>query len=474
MRLLGHNPHKDPAEIYHKHLQGPSPSNPGEKHILPTTYQDGRLVTKGISSEGESGRAGFHFKHFLQITIWSGNIFSAWLNIFWLFVPAAIALHWAAKDAHVAIFAVNYVAMIGPANTLGFAGQEFAKKLPRVFGILAETTLGSVVEIVLFVTLVVKALTSPTYVSVLQAAILGSIMTNLLLCLGCCFVVGHLKNRNENAQRFSPVISETGSGIMLVAGFALMIPSAFYATLVSRTNSNTDARSSSYTSDMLQHDVLGISHGTSIILIVAFIIYMVYSAFSAHTIFDAALGADQEKDRDKDRDQLRKKYTMLEAVIVIVICIALVAIIAVFLVEQIHYIVEYRHVPDAFLGFILVPLVEKLAEHVAAIDEAYDNQMNFALYHCIGPSIQTALFNAPLVVIIGWILGVNMDLNFEIFMIAILILSILVVSSFLRDGESTYLEGSLLIVVYAIIALTTWYYPNPTEATSKNGTQSGA
>lgn len=71
---------------------------------------------------------------------------------------------------------------------------------------------------------------------------------------------------------------------------------------------------------------------------------------------------------------------------------------------------------------------------------------NFALFHCIGPSIQTALFNAPLVVIVGWALGKDMDLNFEIFMIVLLVLSIVVVGNFLRDGESNYLEGSLLVV----------------------------
>lgn len=71
---------------------------------------------------------------------------------------------------------------------------------------------------------------------------------------------------------------------------------------------------------------------------------------------------------------------------------------------------------------------------------------NFALYHCLGPSIQTALFNAPLVVIVGWIFNKPMDLNFEIFMIALLVLSILVIGNFLRDGESNYLEGALLVV----------------------------
>jgi Ca2+:H+ antiporter len=77
---------------------------------------------------------------------------------------------------------------------------------------------------------------------------------------------------------------------------------------------------------------------------------------------------------------------------------------------------------------------------------AVDGMINVALYHCLGPSIQTALFNAPLVVIVAWIMGKPLDLNFEIFMIGLLVLSILVVGNFLRDGESNWLEGALLVV----------------------------
>lgn len=113
-----------------------------------------------------------------------------------------------------------------------------------------------------------------------------------------------------------------------------------------------------------------------------------------------------------------------------------------------------------------------------------DGVINVALYHCLAPSIQTALFNGPLVVIIGWAIGKPMDLNFEIFMIALLLLSILVVGNFLRDGESNWLEGALLVVgfminiskqellltsiqiIYIIIAIAAWYYPNPDVATS--------
>lgn len=102
-----------------------------------------------------------------------------------------------------------------------------------------------------------------------------------------------------------------------------------------------------------------------------------------------------------------------------------------------------------------------LPEHLTSVDEAWDNQMNFALAHVLGASIQTALLNTPLVIIVGWGIGVSMDLKFEIFDAVCLILAILVVGSFLRDGKSNYLEGVLCIMVYFIIAISAFYYPNP-------------
>jgi Ca2+:H+ antiporter len=78
----------------------------------------------------------------------------------------------------------------------------------------------------------------------------------------------------------------------------------------------------------------------------------------------------------------------------------------------------------------------------------------------LGPSIQTALLNAPLVVLVGWAVGRNMDLDFEIYMIILVLLSIVVVGNFLRDSKANYLEGGLCVLVYLIISVTTWYYPN--------------
>jgi Ca2+:H+ antiporter len=93
--------------------------------------------------------------------------------------------------------------------------------------------------------------------------------------------------------------------------------------------------------------------------------------------------------------------------------------------------------------------------------KAHQNQMNYALAQVLGSSIQTALLNTPIIILVGWALGKEMSLNFEVFDAAMLILAVIVVSSFLKDGKSDYLEGMLSVLVYLLIAVSAYYYPNP-------------
>lgn len=121
-----------------------------------------------------------------------------------------------------------------------------------------------------------------------------------------------------------------------------------------------------------------------------------------HSIYDAVLEKDEERDHDRHKDLKKDKLTLTECILALIIAITCVCLHAVFLVEEIEFIVLEKHVSDSFMGLILVPLVEKVAEHLTAVDEAWDDQMNFSLAHVLGATIQTALFNGPLVVIVGW------------------------------------------------------------------------
>jgi Ca2+:H+ antiporter len=242
----------------------PTPAN--DDSILPThNEKPGSSRDAGglfrVSSAGESGRRGIHPLHFLLVCFKSTCTLSMLVNVLWPFVPAAIALHFARPDLHVVVFSLNYIAMVPSANLLGFAGGELAKKLPKVLGVLVETTLSSVVEVVLFMVLLSKD-QGGDMIIVIQAAILGSVLANLLLCLGTCFFFGGLR-REE--QVFHEAISEVGSGLLLVAGFGLMIPSAFFSALSGSTGPH-------FTAETLMHSTLKISRATSVILLFAFVV----------------------------------------------------------------------------------------------------------------------------------------------------------------------------------------------------------
>jgi Ca2+:H+ antiporter len=238
-------------------------------------------------------------------------------------------------------------------------------------------------------------------------------------------------------------------------GLGLAVPTAFYVAV-----SGTGLASPTE----LDERVTSLSRVASIFLLIAYLIFIWFQAHSHQNIFDEILEGDERKDKDRHKDLKKPKLTLTECILALAIAIALVTLIAIGLVQEIPAIVEERHVSESFMGLILVPVVEKAAEHLTAVDEAWDDQTNFALSAVLGSTIQTALFNAPLVVIVGWGLGKSMSLHFDIFNIIVLMLAILVVGNFLRDQKSNYLEGSLCLVVYGIIAAGAFYYPNAQAA----------
>ncbi|KAI7082079.1 putative vacuolar cation/proton exchanger 2 [Hortaea werneckii] len=387
----------------------------------------GHVVTRGVAPDGESGRTWFHPWHFLRICFRSSSTASMWTNLLWPFTIASLVLHFGYGDHDLWIFITAYLGMVPCANLVGFAGQELARKMPKVAGVIMETTFGSVVEIILFVVLIAN---DGGNLGVIRAAILGSILANVLFCLGMCFFVGGIFHPQ---QTFHEAISEVGSNLMLVAAVGLVIPTIYYNSLAGGrlTAQEADAQA------------LKISRGAAVVLLVAFFVYIWFQSRSHHGLYEDILEADEERDHDRHKDLNKDKLTFTESIIAVVVALTFVSFAAVFLVQQIHFMVEERHISDAFL--------------------AYDNQMNFALSHVLGSSIQTALLNTPIVVIVGWGLGRDMSLTFELFDAVVLILAIIVVGNFLRDEKSDYLEGALCVFVYILVAVSAWYYPDPRE-----------
>jgi Ca2+:H+ antiporter len=132
----------------------------------------------------------------------------------------------------------------------------------------------------------------------------------------------------------------------------LVLPTVYYNAL----NSRTDLVASE-----IPNETLKISRGVAIILLCGYLIYIFFQTKTHDGLYDDIFEADEHKDDDRHRDLKKAKLTLTESLIAIVIGLTCVSLIAVFLVGQIHYLVEERHVSDAFVGLILLPLVEKAA-----------------------------------------------------------------------------------------------------------------
>lgn len=267
----------------------------------------------------------------------------------------------------------------------------------------------------------------------------------------------------HSEQVFNSVVSELGSDLLLTAyvqslssclqqkqkcpltkdfcnsGTGLMIPGTYHATLP-------------LTPENLEH-ILTISRITAVLLLVAYGIYIFFQMRSHHALYTALLSAEEHSQAEKAQVSEEDKLCAAECIISMCIALPLVTLLAINLVNLIPYIVKERGISETFLGLILVPIVEKAAEHISTAEEALHNQMTAALFKVLGSTIQTVLFNTPMVVIIGWIAGKRLDLSFNVYAMVVLILSILVVGSFTKDHKSNYLEGALCLITYFLIAV---------------------
>ncbi|KAF2728014.1 hypothetical protein EJ04DRAFT_450205 [Polyplosphaeria fusca] len=157
------------------------------------------------------------------------------------------------------------------------------------------------------------------------------------------------------------------------------------------------------------------------------------------------------------------------AIVMLLISTGLVAVCADFMTDAIEPMVEKTGISEAFIGLIILPIVGNAAEHVTAVTVAAKNKMDLAIGVAVGSSIQIAIFITPFVVILGWIMGKEMSLYFNIFETVALFVTAFVVNFLVLDGRSNYLEGSLLIAAYIIIALASFFYPDGCDASQIGG-----
>nr|XP_023892725.1 vacuolar cation/proton exchanger 5-like [Quercus suber] len=122
------------------------------------------------------------------------------------------------------------------------------------------------------------------------------------------------------------------------------------------------------------------------------------------------------------------------------------------------------NLPLAFISVILLPIVGNAAEHASAIMFDMKDKLDISLGVAIGSSTQISMFGISFSVVLGWMMGLRMDLDyFQLFETATLFITVLVVAFMLQEGTSNYFKGLMLILCYLIFATSFFVHEDSSE-----------
>lgn len=426
------------------------------------------------------------------------------INWLLLFVPLGILAE-KLNLGPVAIFSTNFVAIIPLASLLAYATEELGESIHNdsIAGLL-NATFGNAVEVIVSVIALRQ-----NQITVVQASMLGSILSNLLLVLGSCFIVGGLRYKE---QFFNQTAAQTMGSLLAVSVMALLLPAAFYLSLPKDTNH-------------LDDKILDLSRGTSFVLLIVYVFYMVFQ-LKTHAYLFAEDGNNEDVIQDlevqnnptqsSDTSDPARFYgqddnaaqanngtaaipepnllspgapsashsrsnsslinrpksiydlsmspeqhlSAVSAIAVLFLSTILVSICADYLVGTIDEIVQTSGLSKTFIGLIIIPIVGNAAEHVTAIYVAYHNKMDLAIGVAIGSSLQIAIFVTPFLVLVGWFMDVPMSLYFSMYETAVIFVAVFITNSLILDGSSNWLEGVMLVSTYLIIGISFFLFPD--------------
>ena len=353
------------------------------------------------------------------------------LLVFVVLAPVAELLHWPA----VWIFAFSGLAIVPLAGIMGQATEKLASRLGAGVGGLLNATFGNAAELII----ALVALRAGLH-DVVKASLTGSIIGNLLLVLGLAMVCGGARRERQKFDRAAAAASAT---LLTLAAIALVVPAAFH---VVAEHAVKEEKLTAAAEAALEHDL------SLDIALVLFVAYLLSLLFTLKTHAHLYTGAAEE--------HVGEPVSAWRSTLTLLVSTAAVAWMSEMLVGAVEETSHAFGLTEVFVGVIVVAIVGNAAEHSTAVLVAMKNHMDLALNIAIGSSIQIALFVAPVLVFASrWIGPGPMDLRFTLFEVLAMIASVAVVNVVSQDGESNWLEGTLLLAVYTVLGMAFFFLP---------------
>ncbi|MFO0891415.1 MAG: calcium/proton exchanger [Isosphaeraceae bacterium] len=351
------------------------------------------------------------------------------LNWLLVFIPVALGLSW--HDANpILVFATSALALVPLANLMGEATDALARFVGQTWGGLLTATLGNAPEIIIGFFALRRGL-----IDVVKSSLIGSIVGNLLLGLGLSMIVGGIRN---GTQEFDLTVANMHSGLLLMAAAGLIVPAVFYHSSAEVTR--------------------------EISLQIASVLFAVYLASLFFTLITSrpAIGKENvaaEVPGSEPPAEMEVHWGRGKALAILAVVTFALAFMSEILTDAIEPASRSLGLTPVFAGVFLLALVGNVAELFNAVNFARVNKMDLSLGVTVGASIQVALLVAPVLVFAAAFLGSPMDLVFTRFEIVSVGLTVLVAKQLIQNGKSNWLEGLMLVGLYAMLAIGFFFLP---------------
>ncbi|EHK19032.1 Ca2+ transporter [Trichoderma virens Gv29-8] len=347
-------------------------------------------------------------------------------NLLLVFIPLGITYGVQNRDPEL-IFWFNFLAII-PLSKLNL---RKLRQLSSMLGPLGGGFLHAILDNALLLIVRIAAIQHGA-AHIAQSCILGSVLANLLLVVGWCFLVGSIHNRE---LIFNTTFASTASSLMIVASTSLVVPSA-----ISEMHCRVDPD--------CEDKLVQMSRSVSLALLFLFLVYQHYRWRSHRELFlegTSTILADSS-------DISRILFGIVEGLLLISV-LGLASMSAYFLMRTMSSVTDSSFLSNRAVSFVFLPLATDGPGRIEAIVAAYNNHMTTALEFAIGRSMNVALFITPTLVLFSWVAqsSVPMTLHFPTLETISIFLGTLLVAELCRDGKSDYLEGAMCLVTSVLL-----------------------
>jgi Ca2+:H+ antiporter len=369
-------------------------------------------------------QASFNLRRFLL----SGD---GWPYLLVPFIPIAVALELGDASAAL-VFTASALGVIPTAALMGRATEELAARSGPGIGGLLNVTFGNAPELIIAFFALREGLHE-----VVKASLVGSILGNILLVMGAAMFVGGLR---RDRQKFEATAANAQSLMLLLASVALVMP-AIYELVIGGSLPSPTERNDRFPTDLETMSAL-----VAVVLLGGYMAGLWFSLKSHRDLFNPSHGEDDHVGEHV--------WTVRRSVIALAIAGVAVGLMSEILVGSIEEASEGIGLSPFFVAVIIVAIVGNAAEHWVAVFFAWKDKMDLSVNIAIGSSAQIALFVAPVLVLLSFLVGpFPMPLVFNGLELGAIFLAIIIANQVTQEGESTWFEGVQLLSVYLVLGI---------------------